>query len=147
MMDLEKYAALVESAIKTLGVKPEDCKGENKGQWNLVRGSAKVWVDIFLSRDNSEYGYIQIMSPICDIPEDRKMEFYKELLEINHDLYGVGFTKKNDIVYIRVIRELEGISESEILAMLRRVGTYADDYDDYLKNKYIDNLSGGNAPQ
>jgi len=31
--------------------------------------------------------------------------------------------------------------------MLRRVGTYADDYDDYLKNKYIDNLSGGNAPQ
>ena len=45
-------------------------------------------------------------------------------------------TKYKDWIYMKSIRELEGLDEDEMMATLNRVGTYADDLDDYLRNKY-----------
>ena len=52
-------------------------------------------------------------------------------------------TKFREKVYIKTIRELEGISEDEVMAMMKRIGGYADDYDDYLKNKYLGGKTDG----
>ena len=70
------------------------------------------------------------------VPADRQLEFFKEVLEINHKLYGVGFTKFENNIYIKSIRELEGLEHSEVLSTVKRIGYYADDYDDMLKAKY-----------
>lgn len=141
-MDLQVYFDLVDSAIIELGVNPEQCRGGKPGQWNLTKGSASVWLDVFYSEQN-QCVYFQCMAPVCGIPASNTQAFYQEVLEINHTLYGVGFTKFKEGIYIKSIREVSGLDKSEILATMRRIGTYADDYDDILKNKYF---GGGSNP-
>ncbi|MCK5537457.1 MAG: YbjN domain-containing protein [Bacteroidales bacterium] len=136
-MNIDEYYQKVENVIKKLGVDPATTRNENKpGQWNLKKGSATVWVDVIRVKDK-EYGYFQCMAPICRIPNDRKEEFYREALEINHKLYGVAFTIYKDDLFIKSIRELAGIDESEILFTFNRIGNYADEYDDFFQNKYL----------
>lgn len=134
-MDLGKYYQIVENCIKDLGINPADARGDKPGQWNLRKGSAEVWVDImYLERE--QRAYYQVMSPVCPVPETHQLEFFQELLEINHGLFGVSFVKYETWVYIKMIREVDGLDQSEAAAMLHRVGNYADHYDDFLRQKY-----------
>lgn len=137
-MDLKIYFNLVDDCIKELGVDPDITRADKQGQWDLYLGSAHVMIDVF-EMDNG-WGYFQAIAPICMVPEQRAVEFYTEVLETNHKLFGVGFTKFKDWIYIKTIRELAGIDKDEILAMLQRVGSYADEYDDLLKNKYFGDI-------
>jgi hypothetical protein len=134
-MNLLPFYDMVENNIKNLGVNPIDCRGEKVGQWNMKRGSASIWIDVW-ETDKKDYGYFQCMAPVVKIPTKNTEAFYREILEINHNLYGVGMTKFQSWIYIKTIRELDGLDEGEMMAMLNRVGTYADDYDDILRDKY-----------
>ena len=145
-MDLQPYYQMVENNIKKLGIDPAACRGEKEGQWNLKKGSANVWVDIWETDDGS-YGYFQCVAPVVKVPEKNKKAFYEEILEINHRLYGVGMTKYGEHIFIKTIRELEGLDENEMMAMLNRIGNYADDYDDLLYNKYWGEESGESPNQ
>lgn len=148
MQPIQTYYEMVERVITELGVDPKLCRGQNLGQWSMRLGSASVWIDVFQSKDAQgnyiDGGYLQIMAPIMDVPADRQLEFFRELLEINHKLYGVGFTKFENGIYIKSIRELENLEQSEVMATFRRVGYYSDDYDDMLKAKYA---GAGRGPQ
>jgi hypothetical protein len=148
MQPIQYYYDMIEKAITEFGVDPKLCRGQNIGQWSMKLGSASVWIDVFQSKDAQgnyiDSGYLQIMAPIMNEPADRQLEFYKELLEINHKLYGVGFTKFENGIYIKCIRELEGLDHSEVISTFKRVGYYSDDYDDMLKAKYS---PAGRAPQ
>jgi predicted nucleic acid-binding Zn finger protein len=37
---------------------------------------------------------------------------------------------------MKTVRELDGLDQAEATAMFNRVGGYADDYDDMLREKY-----------
>lgn len=137
MLDLSNYYRIVESAIEALGVNPAETRTQKAGQWDLRKGSASVWINIFLSRERDDYGYLQIMSPLMKVPQgDKRSDFFEELLHLNHQLYSAAFSMHDGWLYLRTIRELEGLSMEEALAMLTRIGVYADEYDDYLKKKY-----------
>ena len=82
---------------------------------------------------------------MCDVPVNNQHLFTKELLEINHTLYGVAFTIFKDVAYIKSIRELEGLDKSEIKTTFDRVSIYANDWDDKLKAKYFGFSGGGRA--
>lgn len=146
MQAIQNYYNLVEDVIRDLGVDPTTARGDGPGLWNMKLGSASVWIDVFQSKDAQgnlvDYGYLQIMAPICDVPADRAGEFTMELLKINHTLYGVGFTVFENKAYIKAIRELEGLDKSEVRATFDRVGIYADDWDDVLKAKYFPATGG-----
>lgn len=134
------YYTMFEQVLAEYKVDPATARGEHPGQWNLKLGSASVWVDIFQSKDAQgnlqQYGYLQVLAPVCDVPVNNQHLFTKELLEINHQLYGVAFTIFKDKAYIKSIRELQGLDISEVKSTLDRVGIYANDWDDKLKAKY-----------
>ncbi|WP_448519145.1 YbjN domain-containing protein [Rhodoflexus sp.] len=137
MFELTHYYQLVENAIEELGVNPVEARTQKAGQWDLRKGSASVWINVFLSRERDDYGYLQIMSPVMKVPQgDNREALLEELLQLNYQLYGVAFSMYEGWLYLRTIRELEGLSPEEALAMLTRIGVYADEYDDYLKQKY-----------
>ena len=140
MQPLQYYFEMVERVISEFKVDPQLCRGQQLGQWSMKIGSASMWIDAFQSKDAQgnyiDAGYLQVMSPIMAVPADRQLDFFRELLEINHKLYGVGFTKFENNIYIKSIRELEGLEQSEVLSTFKRIGYYADDYDDMLKAKY-----------
>lgn len=139
MSDLTTYYQMIEDCITQLGVDPVTARGEEAGQWSLVKGSAKVWLDLWhIEREGR--AYFQALSPVMKLTEvipDKRLELFEELLKINHSLYGVAFTCYNDFLWIKVIREAAGMDKAEALAMISRVGTYSDEYDDYLREKYL----------
>jgi len=144
---IQYYYDLVEEALTEYKIDPVTAQGQQPGQWNLKLGSASVWVDVFQSKDAkgnlTNYGYLQLMAPVCDVPVNNQHLFTKELLEINHSLYGVSFTIFKEKAYIKSIRELEGLDKSEIKSTFDRVGIYADEWDDKLKTKYFSFIGGG----
>ncbi|MFN8255355.1 MAG: YbjN domain-containing protein [Bacteroidales bacterium] len=144
-MELETYFGMVENCIKNLGVDPAVCRLEKAGQWDLKKGSASVWIDVFKSETNNFAGYFQCMAPVVQVPTSMTKEFYEEILEKNHSLYAVSLVKYKDWIYIKTIRELEGIDQNEMFALITRVGNYADDLDDYYNNKY--HGGGFNSPK
>lgn len=137
---IQHYYNMFEQVLVEYKVDPTTARGQAPGQWNLKLGSASVWVDIFQSKDAqgnlAQYGYLQMLAPVCDVPVNNQHIFTKDLLEINHSLYGVGFTIFKDKAYIKSIRELQGLDISEVKSTLDRVGIYANDWDDKLKAKY-----------
>ncbi len=136
-MNLQPYYQMVEKCISAFGIDPVSCRGEQEGQWNLTRGSASVWVDVWnIDTEQGPLGYFQCMAPVIELPATNVDKFCQELLEINHTLYGVAFTINENWAYIKIIREVEGLEDSEVSATMNRVGFYADDYDDKLKAKY-----------
>jgi hypothetical protein len=145
---IQQYYNKVEEVFSEVyKIDPATTRGAAPGQWNLKLGSASIWVDVFQSKDAQgnllQAGYFQVLAPVCDVPVNNQHLFTKELLEINHSLYGVAFTIFKDVAYIKAIRELEGLDKSEIRATFDRVSIYADDWDDKLKAKYLPFTGGG----
>lgn len=151
MKELDNYYNLIEEAIKGLGVDPEKCVGKTKGQWNLQKGSVSVWLDVW-HIEKEDRAYFQAISPVMRIPTNRKEEFFEELLSLNHSLFGVSFTIYNGNVWLKAIREVDGLDKNEAMFMTTRIGNYSDHYDDILKEKYfgsdepIHNVVGGPPP-
>jgi len=144
---IEHYYKLIEEVLTEYKIDPATARGQQPGQWSLTLGSAGIWVDVFQSKDAqgnlTQYGYLQVLAFVCEVPVNNQHLFTKELLEINHTLFGVGFTIFKDQAYIKSIRELEGLDKSEVKATLDRVGIYANDWDDKLKTKYFGFSGGG----
>ena len=144
---IQHYYNQVEEVMISFKIDPASARGDQPGQWNLKLGSASVWVDVFQQKDANgnlvQNGYLQVLAPICDVPKENTAAFTRELLEINHSLYGVAFTIFKDKAYIKSIRELQGLETSEIASTFNRVGIYADDWDDKLKSKYFAFTGGG----
>ncbi len=143
---IQHYYDLVEGVITDYKVDPALCRGQQAGQWNLKFGSANIWVDVFQSKDANgqptQYGYFQALALVCDVPVNNQHLFTKELLEINHTLYGVAFTIFRDKAYIKAIRELEGLDKTEVRATFDRVSIYSNDWDDKLRQKYFGQAGG-----
>lgn len=136
MEDINYYAKIIEDCIRDLGLDPVQMRGELEGQWNLKRGSASVYVDLWRS-ETSKQIYFQLLAPVVGVPPTNREQFFHELLQINHTLYGVAFSVKDNYAYIKMIREAEGLDKSEASAMIERIGYYADLYDDKLREKYF----------
>lgn len=137
MEDLKPFYEIVESAITELGVNAEEARGENDGEWNLKRGTASVWIDLWYIEDESG-AYFQVMAPIMTLPEDEtnKNKLALELLAINYAIYGVAFAMHEDGIYLKNIREAEELDKSEVIYMIGRCGNYADNYNDELVKKF-----------
>lgn len=146
---LNYYYQLLEQVLTESRIDPATARGTQAGSWNLRMGSASLFADIIQSQDAKgnplPYGYFQVLAPVCAVPVNNQHLFTKELLEINHALYGVAFTIFKDHTYIKSIRELQGLEKSEIKSTLERVGIYSDEWDDKLRARY-GIFTGGGTP-
>jgi len=129
MIEIDQLIAIVETAIASFGIDPATCRSEKKGQWDLKKGKAQVWIDIwsFDQKDGTHYYYVQVLSPVLNLDMAKnKPALFEECLGINQQLYGAAFSIMKNWLYLRVIREAEGMDKNEMAAMLNRVGNYSD---------------------
>ena len=145
-MDLAQTSALVEASIKELNVDPVACRGQNPGQWGLTYKGVSVWIDVFNSATNNNRWYFQVMSPLLEVPDKNKESFFQNCLEINHSLYGSAICKKNDWTYVMLLREAQGLDQSEVNATLDRVAIYCSDYRGKLQFKFEGSWTPKAAP-
>ena len=138
MDSITYYVQVIEKAIAQIGLNPETAKIE-ENQWTLKKGSVQIWVELYTFQSRV---YFQVVAPIMDVPSTKTGELAIELLKLNNELFGVAYVIYNDRVYLKSVREAEGLDISEAFSTLLRVGNYADKYDDMLKEKYPDNKPG-----
>ena len=152
-MTLQEITPLIEASLAGLKVDPALCRGEKPGQWSYKLKDATVWIDVFTSDANQGKWYFQVMSPLCAVPNRKSAEFFQDLLEINHKMYGSWMCKKDGWMYVITLRETVNIDQSEIDASLDRVAFYSSAYYAKLSFKYEgswdpktpENTSGGRA--
>lgn len=142
MSSIDHFYGIVEECIRDLGLEPETTRQKDEtgavrnGSWTLYKGSAQVWIDVWHIEKEGR-PYFQVMCPVMTFPEaGQQPALFQELLEINDKLFGVAFTIYQKRVWLKTIRECEGLDKSEAMAQITRVGNYSDQYDDYLKDKY-----------
>ena len=149
-MQVNKAIQLFEKSIqKHLGVKPEEIRCKNEGEYLIIRGeSTELYVDIWQPDQTSQWQYFdrneiagifQIVSPICEYPHDEHLgQFMEELAHLNFHLFSAKFVAnaQQKIVSIQYKRILEGLNETEIIEPVEAVGYYAENLKEYLAEKY-----------
>ena len=129
MNEITTYQYLIDKAIKRLGLNPEKCY-RNNYNWHLQSGSVILDLTIF-SLDNRDY--FKVEAEIIAVPTENLTKFYETLLHHNHDFNGFAFLIHDQKVYLKSVRELQGMDENEAFAIITKVGNYADKFDDELK--------------
>lgn len=135
-MDFNQTSALVEASIKALNVDPALCRGQKPGQWSLTYKGSSVWFDVFNFQTNPDRWYLQIMSPLVEVPDKNLESFYQNLLEINGGLYGSWICKKGNWTYVMFLREADGLDQGEVNASLDRVAIYSSEWSGKVKFKF-----------
>lgn len=133
-MELSPYYTVVEAALQKNGVDPVAVRGAKPGQWSIWREHINVMVDVwFIEREGRPY--FQVMAPMLSLKNAHTPSLYREVLEANDRLYGVSFTIYQDILWLKTIRECEGLDIEEAFAAILRVGAYGLEYEPYFKQK------------
>ncbi|MFY9307424.1 MAG: YbjN domain-containing protein [Bacteroidia bacterium] len=135
-MQLKEISQLVETSIAGLKLDVSTSRGAKDGQWSLKIKDASVWIDAFDFPNNPGRFYLQVMSPLCAVPDKKADEFAWDLLEINYNLYGCAMCKKEGWLYVLSLREAAGLDQSEVDAIIDRVSFYSTDYYSKLSFKY-----------
>lgn len=135
-MNLQEVSELIEKSIAGLKIDVTASRGAKAGQWSIKIKDASVWIDVFDFQTTPGKYYVQVMSPLCAVPDKRAEEFAWNLLEINYNMYDCAMCKKENWFYVMSLRGAEGLDQSEIDIIIDRVAYYSTDYYNKLSFKY-----------
>ncbi len=137
-MNLEQMSVLIENGLKKINIDPvTTARGEKPGQWTYkTKEGATMWIDVFSFPAAPDKYYLQVMSPVCAVPDKNADAFYKDLLEINYKMYDVSMCKKENWIYVLCLRDAVSIDETTLDTILYRVSFYSNDYYGKLSFKY-----------
>ena len=104
------------------------------GFTQIARGSATVRINVI-----DEHGVILLISPVMRVPERNTEAFYRRLLELSFlatSDASFAIDKKTDMVYLRILRRLEGLDYDEFEDILHTIASVADEWDDKLRGQF-----------
>lgn len=139
-VNLRACEQLVESVLTGLGVNLAGSRisSEHGPSWRLASGSANLYV-FLTSSPTSEDNYIHVMAPVFRPPDDPEIgpRLWRRLLELNGQvLTGAAFGLRDGEVVLSTDRSTLDLDRSEVEEMIRRIGAYADLYDDTLTREF-----------
>ena len=133
--NLASTVQLVEAALAELGLPASRTKdGSALHAWQIPKGSALTKVTIL---NRSEFTHIRVCSIVMttDDKVDRAA-LHEHLLELNGSLCGAAFAVNGDEVLLLGERSTLDLDRSEVIELIKRVTTYADDHDDLLVARF-----------
>ncbi len=138
--DFASAKALIEGAIRTLGVEPSAAiakSGASEANWTLQRGSAAILITLTARESKppgSSEAYLRVISLIMTLPdEEKRAALYRHLLELNaQGLANAAFGLLNDRVVAVSERPTKDMQGDEVTQMVRHLAALADTYDDRL---------------
>jgi hypothetical protein len=131
--NLASTVALVEQALLELGHSKLTEPGTAHA-WRIVRGSAVTRVTVV---QRSEFSHLRVCAVVMtlDAAVDRTALF-AHLLELNAGMCGAAFAAEADQVLLVSERSTLDLDHSEVLDVIERVTSYADEHDDVLVARY-----------
>lgn len=135
--NLASTLSLVEAALSELGHPANDSRLEDRAtlhNWQIRKGSSVSRVSLI---HRAEFTHIRVSSVVMtlDAKVDRNA-LYAHLLELNATLCGAAFATEGDRILLVTERSTLDLDRSEVLELIRRVTTYADDHDDVLVARF-----------
>ncbi len=139
--DLQSYASTVAQILLNIGIDPQQAAMpvQQGYGWNFKRGSATVEIYIAV---HEGVGYLQVLSPLIELPQANLLPLYRRLLETNLQITAAALGIHNDVVYVFHERPLEGLDSQEASNIINMIGAYADDLDDKLVQEFGGRLYG-----
>jgi hypothetical protein len=143
-VNLRACEQMVEAVLTHMGVDPAESRlprsegaADNEGpSWGLTCGSAHLFV-FLTSSPNSEDNYIHVVAPVFRPPDDAGSALWRRLLELNgRVLTCAAFGLRDGEVVVTTDRSTQDLDRGEIEDMIRRIGDYADLYDDTLVQEF-----------
>lgn len=135
--NLASTVALVEQALTELGHAPAASRLADPGTvhaWRIARGSAITRVTV-VQRSAFPHLRVQAVVMTLDAAVDRAALF-AHLLELNAGLCGTAFATSGDQVLLVSERSTLDLDHSEVIDVIERVTTYADEHDDVLVARF-----------
>jgi hypothetical protein len=144
----EQYIEIIESAIVKMGLKPEETRGEDQGQWQVFRGANCIFIELWRPGHNSDWNYtgtegavntFMVIAPITTLPEEDKIfKFYEELLHMNFHLYMASLivNKRDNVLALKFRRITAGLTEAEVVEAVESTGYYAEMLSEYFSKNY-----------
>jgi Putative bacterial sensory transduction regulator len=135
--NLASTVQLVEAALAELGHPAPHSRSKDAGAlhaWRIPKGSAITRVTLV---NRSEFPHLRVCAIVMTV-DDRvdRPALHAHLLELNASLCGAAFATDGDHVLVLGERSTLDLDRSEVLDLLRRVTTYADDHDDLLVARF-----------
>jgi len=135
--NLSSTIALVEVVLEELGHPASRSRIQDATAlhaWQIPKGSALTRVVLL---DRAEFTHIRVSAVVMtlDARVDRPA-LYAHLLELNATLSGAAFATSGDQVLVLSERSTLDLDKSEVVEIIRRVSTCADDHDDVLVARF-----------
>ena len=137
--NLASTVKLIEDALAELGYPQARVEGELPA-WELRKGSATTTVALVA---RPEFTHLRISAAVMtlDARVDRPALF-AHLLHLNASMCGNAFALDDDRVLLVAERSTLDLDRSEILDLVRRVTSNADNHDDALVANFGGTLGG-----
>lgn len=134
----EEYREQINGFISKFGAERDlDLEPLNeRGMTSVQRGSAIVWIQCL-----PEQGVLLLLSKVLKVPADKREAMYRQLLELSFIATGdaaFAIDKESDTVYLRALRQLDGLDYDEFEDLVHTVASVADEWDDKLIKQYGD---------
>jgi hypothetical protein len=132
MTDVQRVADYIHRFSELIGV-PIDPLDQD-GYTQVARGSATVGINVI-----EQKGFILFLAPIMDVPQARREELYRQLLELNHLATEDGafsIDRATGRIYLRALRSLDCLDFDEFVDMLDTIARIADEWDDKLRAQF-----------
>ncbi len=116
-MELTQLVNNIEQGIHDLGVDPQTAKGEELGQWFLMRNETSIFIDAWNAEQKSPWNYFifetdkstfQLTIPFCYAPSLKREAFLEELLTVNLNLLYGKFTYNSKDNVVALIYRVPG---------------------------------------
>jgi hypothetical protein len=135
--NLASTVALVEQILLELGHPAPESRVDDRSvlhAWQIAKGSSSARVTLI---HRSEFTHLRVCATVMtlDARVDRAA-LYSHLLELNAGLCGAAFATEADHVLLLGERSTLDLDHSEVLELIRRVTTYADEHDDVLVARF-----------
>jgi hypothetical protein len=135
--NLTSTITMIEDVLIELGHFLNDCRSDAPGavrSWHIRKGSASVRISLL---DRPDFTHVRVASAVLTINDlvDRPALF-AHVLALNADLCGAAFALRERTLLVVTERSTLDIDRSEVMELIERVTSTADDHDDMLLSRF-----------
>ncbi len=135
--NLASTVVLVEAALAELGHPAPGSRIKDATAlfaWKIPKGSAMTKVTLI---HRSDFTHVRVSATVMTLgPRVDRPSLHAHLLDLNSSLCGAAFATQDDHVLLLAERSTLDMDRSEILDLINRVTTYADEHDDVLVARF-----------
>ena len=142
-INLASTTVMIEDVLVELGHFVNETRADADGavrSWRIRKGSATVRISLL---DRADFTHVRVSSAVMRLDSAvPRVALFTHLLHENTELTGAAFALRGDTVLLQTERSTLDLDRSEVLDLITRVTTYADEVDDALVARYGGELGG-----